>query len=457
VTIYKDEVISTVANVANVAQFVSFGPDEPGLQRYSLITGSPANRKFDSIEDAVAALLLSANSVNIRSFRATNSRGCPFYYGLRAIEEVRNRTVELIEQDYYVIVNETIDVHDGGVSGVVEGGVIEFAPGSTPRAVDSPGIASLPAHLGVKLIETVYGFTPALGLDRDTRVEFSVHPRPVGYRNDHTIIWESRPTEARHLTPHFAWPNQFSRFIGDKAYGLLIASIIGLPVPHTTVTGRSVRTFNFGTPTGSGEIWMRTCPPEPLPGLLPTTRGWSDPFKLLAEIDPDGIQVASILSQAHVPAVYSGAATLSGSSDELIVEGIKGAGDVFMTGAMAPQVLPETVVNDVRHSLEMTRAALSGNVRVEFAHDGEQPWIVQLHRSSATEDIRSTDEPSPARWLTFDPVTGLDQLRTLINEAKNGGCGIEMTQPVGATSHVGELIRAARIPSRISSTSPTKQ
>ena len=51
----------------------------------------------------------------------------------------------LAGEGYLTIVNETIDIHDGGISGVALAGIVEFAPDDTPRAVEQPGVAALPA------------------------------------------------------------------------------------------------------------------------------------------------------------------------------------------------------------------------------------------------------------------------------------------------------------------------
>ena len=90
----------------------------------------------------------------------------------------------------YSIVNETIDVHDGGVSGVAMGNVIEFSPDATPQCVDRPGVCTMPRDIGLHVLENIYGFRPALHFDETIRVEFSIHPRRRGLRPDHTIIWE---------------------------------------------------------------------------------------------------------------------------------------------------------------------------------------------------------------------------------------------------------------------------
>src|SRR5205085_475757 len=156
------------------------------------------------------------------------------------VENVRR----LAASGLYTILNETIDVRDGGVSGVVLGDIIEFAPGDTPRCVEKPGTAALPREAGTRLLKTVYGFLPAVAAyGHTTRVEFSLHPLRRGSRQDHTIIWELESVGASRAKADVRWPNRFSSFIGDKAFGLLIADLFGLPVPRTTVISRAIAPF----------------------------------------------------------------------------------------------------------------------------------------------------------------------------------------------------------------------
>jgi hypothetical protein len=103
------------------------------------------------------------------------------------------------------------------------------------------------------------------------------------------------------------WPNTFSRFIGDKAFGLAFAHLMGLPVPATTIIAREIAPFTFGQSTGSHEYWIRTCPREQVPGRFSTYKGWHDPFRLASAEDPNGVFLASILSQESVQPLYSGA------------------------------------------------------------------------------------------------------------------------------------------------------
>ncbi len=131
---------------------------------------------------------------------------------------------------------------------------------------------------------------------------------------------------------------QFSRLIGDKVFGLLVAHHLGLPVPETTVVNRRIAPFIFGLPTGWGETWIRTAPTEQVPGKFTTQRGWTDPYALLAEEDLTGVQIASVLAQQGVNPIYSGA-LIVGPNRKPIVEGKQGEGESLMLGESAPEKL----------------------------------------------------------------------------------------------------------------------
>ena len=328
---------------------------------------------------AINALMqAAAGSVNVRSFRFGHDKGNPFEYGLRTVDEAVSAVTSLALSGYSTIVNETIDTHDGGVSGVVLGGVMEFTPLDTPRGVEKPGALSITYKLGLDLLSTVYGFCPEVLATAGERVEFSIHPTRVGYRRSHTLLWETERGGDVQLEAAVFWPNRFSKFIGDKAFGLLIAHLLDLPVPATTVIGRAVAPFSFGRPTGTAEIWMRTCPTEQRPGHFTTTFGWQDPYNLMAKEDPDGNAIASVLAQESAEPLYSGASLPGSDPDTDFVEGVAGSGDDFMLGRQRPETLPPQVIHDVQELAARARRAL-GPVRLEFVHDGQRAWVVQLH------------------------------------------------------------------------------
>lgn len=446
----KDARIADLALQNNVAQFVSFSPGYDPAVRFDCIRGYDSSHERTGVRSAIDALFRASQSgsLNIRTFLADKQKGNPFIYAVRNPDEIESQVRALADDGYFTIVNETIDTDDGGVSGVVVGGVIEFMPFDTPRGVERPGTASLPEDLGRRMLSTVYGFEVQLAYKLDERIEFSVHPIRVGFRREHTVYWESELVRPEPLTATNHWPNRFSRLIGDKAYGLLLAHSIGLSVPATTVFPRAIAPFGFGTPTGTGEVWMRTSPPEPRPGHFPTTFGWKDPFALLAKHDPNNSEIASVLSQENVDALYSGATLYTSDEISDYIDGVAGAGDDFMLGLRTSGQIPGDIATDVRNVLASTRHLL-GATRAEFVHDGRQPWIVQLHRQLRPHrtDVIQSGEPS-AGWLDFDPASGLEALEDLIRQAHEHNMGIQVIAPVGLTSHVGDLLRRAGTPAR---------
>jgi hypothetical protein len=129
-------------------------------------------------------------------------------------------------------------------------------------------------------------------------------PIRAGTRHQNVILWEHEAEAPRADAAIPEWPNRFSRHIGDKAFGLLVAHMMGLRVPRTTVLPRKLAPFSFGN--GGEGTWIRTCPTEQQPGLYTTVKGWTDPFALLAREDSEGVNIASVLIQAGVPAKFSG-------------------------------------------------------------------------------------------------------------------------------------------------------
>lgn len=444
---YKDAILDALAHQSNVAEFVSFAPDL--RQRYAWIRDYRENHRFPSPRTAIAALLerASEHSVNIRSFDPENPKSREFIYGKTDPDTVSGEVQRLAAEGLYTIVNETVDVDDGGVSGVAYGDVIEFAPGDTPRCVEKPGTAGMSRRLAMALFQIVYGIRVALPQRQDLRVEFSLHPLRRGYRHDHTIIWETEAPGPAPEASSVAWPNRFSRWIGDKAFGLLIAHLIGLRVPRTQVIGRRVAPFTFGMDTGLAEPWLRTSPTQQVPGKFTTRRGWLDPFRLMQEEDPEGQMIASVLAQQGIDARFSGALVAQVDRDPLL-EGVAGHGDDFMVGRRGPEALPDQVRRAVLEVYGRATEQL-GPVRFEWVHDGDTVWVVQLHKGATASVGRIIFPGESAHDHSFDVGQGIDALRQLIERVKGTGDGIVLVGHVGVTSHFGDLLRHARIPSRL--------
>jgi len=441
----KDERLDRLANYGNVAQFVSFNPDlKP---RYSRISNMAPNWK--AAPEAAIPALWSASSekrINVRSFKPDSPQGNEFIYGIKEPHVAVGKVHELAANGLFTIVNETIDVNDGGVSGVVQDGVIEFAPGGTPRVVDDLRPASVDRGRGLELLRLVYGFTPSLDFPHRFRVEFSVHPIRRGWKSEQTIIWELEELEHQSIAPVIRWPNRFSEFLGDKTFGLLLAHTSGLDVPWSTTISRGVAPFSFGRRTGADVKWLRTCPKVPEPGLFPTVRGWSDPFALVLNT-PRHDLIVSLLIQDEVAAQYSGA-LITDVSGNPIIEGVSGFGDEFMLGRTTPSALDADLISRLS-DLHSRLVPDLGSLRLEWAYDGTTIWVLQLQQEAALSDGWTIVEGKPDFEFEFRPSAGLAGLRELVHQVKGSSQGIRVIGSIGITSHIADVLRRHRIPSRI--------
>jgi hypothetical protein len=461
--LYKDQVLDHLAHTANVAQFVSFAPGRELCQRYSRIRGYAPNFDFGSPGAAVSSLLERApeGCVNIRSYDPERPEGNPFLKRLSSVDTVLSALKALSDdRGLHTIVNESIDEHDGGVSGVAYRSVLEFAPDTTPRCVDDDQVETciLPFELGMALLKSVYNFEPDL-LGRDgARVEFSIHPKERGWRPSNTVIWqvEQRPNSDLHVEPE--WPNQFSRMLGDKAFGLAIAAAAGLPIPRTTVFSRRLFPFAFGQSTGSAIIWTRPCPELKTPGFYPSYRRWKDPYALLESAnsaEAGASPIASILIQEGVEAVFAGKLIPShAGTDEVHIEGVAGEGDSFMIGDVDSVPLPDRVFQAVRETYERTRRVL-GAVELEWVFDGATAWIVQVNRGArSVRTGHGVRDAEASQWETFAFRKGmLEEFRQQIKRLEGTGKGVVVIGNVSPLSHIGEIADMAGVPVRFVSAS----
>lgn len=439
----------------NIARYVSIAPDMSvryvNIDADYVYKGNLKNCILDLIEAS------NSKSVNIRSFSIESMKGHSLVYGKQAneIDEIIDVIQKNCNGNKYSIINETIDVNDGGISGVILGNIIEFAPNDTPKCVEKPDICFLEKNMGMHLLKTVYGFEPDCDFDENYRVEFSLHPHREGLRKSHTIIWEYEKFEDYEYDIKIKWPNKFSRFIGDKPFGLIIADYLGFNVPYTTVISRNVPPFSFGQETGLREKWIRTAPIVKEPGKYYTGDKWTDPFILMQKEELKGdnqINIASILSQSAVGAVYSGGAIIGENQANDVIEGVAGKGDNFMVGADYLDLLPDSVLLKLKALLNEIRKYyyLLGDVSIEWVFDGTKIWLVQLNLIKEKGLGTTIVAGEPAKYEKFYVEDGLEQLRSKIKAIKGRDIGIELIGDVGLTSHFGDVLRHANIPSFIS-------
>ena len=444
---FKDARLNELAESWNVAQFVSFSPS--CRQRYAWIAGLEPNQAIAGPAAALELLLQRSGEgrINLRSFLPDRPQGNEFIYGIDRLDDAEAGLRRLTASGMFVIANETIDIHDGGVSGVVQDGVIEFAPGATPRVVETNEATSLPIALGLAVLGRVYRFEVDLPQRSRWRVEFSLHPIRRGFKQTHTIIWEAEETPYSPLSAMPKWPNSFSEFIGDKVFGLLIAEALGLRIPRATALCRTVSPFIFGQATGSDVKWLRTCPRNPEPGLFPTVRGWTDPFKMMAEDSEQ--RLAGVIIQDEVASHFSGA-MLTSDSVNPIIEGVQGFGDQFMLGRAHPARLPD----DLKWMLEQlhrTAVEKCGSVRIEWAFDGRDVWVLQLQPEAVLSNGLVIVPGEVEGEVEFQVEEGLDTLREVIARIQGTNIGIKLIGRVGVTSHIADVLRRHRVVSRMSS------
>lgn len=453
---FKDEGLEALASKGqNVAQFVSY--DDNGLQRFSRVVGQTPNHKFASQAEAAEYMLANTQEhiVNVRSYHPHQPESKPFIMGIQTVDDVMSVLNARQAEGLHTLINEAVATDDGGVSGVVYGNTVEIVPDDTPRGVEKPGVARFTRVMGANVIKTIYGVTPEFVADPNIRQEFTITPLRRGVQNGHTITWELREMEGAPTTAETRWPNNLSTMLGDKAFGLIMADQIGLHVPRSTVINRRVAPFTFGEPTGSGEFWMRTAPNAQTPGLYTTTHGWTDPYEIMRKEDPEGKNIASILSQEGIDAEFSGACVM-GSDGKLIINGKRGYGDDFMVGESGTDALPCDVVQKIKDNYFYASEQLGGPVRFEWVFDGDRVWTVQLHRGESASYgnviFPGNETTTYMQFATHDTDghSRIEALRELIAN-HTPGVGIELVGDVGVTSHLGDLLRKSQIPSFITS------
>jgi hypothetical protein len=452
----KDDKLAHInaMGLGNIAQYISVEPN--GQIKHIQISNYV--KKEDDLKELITILLKSSRSgaVNIRSFSPSIMKGNKLVYNKKIcdIDDILFQVNQNCLDGKYSIVNENIDINDGGVSGVVLGDIIEFAPKDTPKCVDKEGVCLLEKNLGYHVLKTVYGFQPEINFGNEYRVEFSIHPNREGVKQTHTIVWEYELFENTKHGFKINWPNKFSKFIGDKTFGLIIADYLGLNVPFTTVIAREVAPFTFGKKTGLFEKWIRTCPIVKEAGKYYTGSQWIDPFILMQSEELKGdspINIAAVLSQDAVEAIYSGGAIISKEKENDVIEGVQGTGDQFMLGQAFKYDLPDDIKNELNNVINKLRNYhdLLGEVSIEWVYDGKDVWIVQLNQLKNSGYGNIIVHGKPQDYEQFNVEKGLELLRDTIQSLQNKNIGIELVGDVGITSHFGDLLRQANIPSKI--------
>jgi hypothetical protein len=169
---------------------------------------------------------------------------------------------------------------------------------------------------------------------------------------------------------------------------------------------------------------------------------------LLAREDPDGRQIASVLSQEGVRTVNSGAA-IGSSNREPIIEGVSGIGSDFMLGRQSPEQLPTHATAAVKELMNRVIRLVGGTIKLEWAFDGELVWILQMQQLDHEVHDSVIVAGDANEFRHFDASEGIDRFRSFVEAAKKAHAGVILDGAVGITSHFGDILRRSGVPSRI--------
>ena len=163
------------------------------------------------------------------------------------------------------------------------------------------------------------------------------------------------------------------------------------------------------------------------------------------------INIAAILSQSSVEAIYSGGAIISKDKANDVIEGVIGNGDDFMLGKNKKDNLPTNLLDKLKILMNNIREYYSilGNVSIEWVFDGNEIWVVQLNQLENVGRGSVIVFGNPISYEKFFVIDGLEKLAYKIKEVKEKNMGIELIGDVGICSHFGDLLRQSNIPSFI--------
>jgi hypothetical protein len=181
-------------------------------------------------------------------------------------------------------------------------------------------------------------------------------------------------------------------------------------------------------------------------GPVPDPAGLAGPVRPTGRRGPVGPGRGGRAVPGGFHALWSGAA-FPGDDGGLLVEGVAGFGDDFMLARAARTLLPEHVLRDIGR-IGARAAAAFGPVRLEWAHDGDDAWVLQLH-------LVPWRQRTPSPSIPASPRAGTASTRRRGWSGCGSGSpraaatrGVEVAGDVGVTSHAGDLLRRAAIPSR---------
>ena len=119
-----------------------------------------------------------------------------------------------------------------------------------------------------------------------------------------------------------------------------------------------------------------------------------------------------------------------------------------MLARQAPEPLPDSVVESVKQLYRWV-AAVIGPASIEWVHDGQRTWLIQVHLGATASNGKVIVQGNVEEYRVFDVTEGLEQQRKLTGSIDRSRTGIVVAGDVGVTSHVGDVLRQAGIVSYV--------
>lgn len=449
----------------------------------------------DKLTDIVEALKSSspAGAVSIRTFTESKPSGNPFSYNCTSTYIAVEQIINWIQAKYYVIVNETIPIIKNSINGVIYDDTISFTLGATPRFVDDNTKDKepvYPLHIGLSILKILYGKDVDFSIvpERGYRVEFTIYPKKIGYNNNHLVIWEyTKLHKDQHpVTPSYNDVNTLSKYIGNKAYGILLASIFGMRVPksvlyfydspdkidfHTWTNRKEYITFGCTSNrdvngSNKSKIRVRTCPKYNKPGLYSTllldrSKTVSLPHAVREFMYKENLQtgdaLASCVLEHNLDSRYSGTVLCKVYPDkkkyDLRVECVRGDGESYMLGDDTSfTTIPKWVRTQIENQCILLNNYLDYkiDVKLEWVATKYKVYIVQMQFTNIAEDTTVIYSGDMKNAVVFDASLGLDALTMFIdNMLRDKGkiVPVILKGKVGIGSHLVDVLRVNHIPS----------
>jgi hypothetical protein len=160
-----------------------------------------------------------------------------------------------------------------------------------------------------------------------------------------------------------------------------------------------------------------------------------------------GDRIAAVLIQEEVPVEFAGA-ILTDRRGSPIIEGVHGFGDQLMLGRAHPIAMPDQLLW-MLEELHRTALAACGSVRIEWGFDGRRIWVFQLQQEAAISDGSVVVPGEVDTEVDFAVSDGLERLRDLVEQLAGTRTGIRLIGTIGMTSHMADVLRRHRVPSKI--------